>query len=150
MTTFQSREVVRDELVTLFAASSIWASVFGYAPSAETRAGLTPFLVIRSRGTAQRFAGQNNNPASYRFSFQSWVYAEYDADDSYTSAIAEDMLDTCDRELRQVVRTNAALTNADNLRFETGFSEVRDLTTIGIPYMVETRFVLADLASGAV
>lgn len=147
-TTFQSRKLVRDELVTLFAANGSWQEVYGYFPSAALAAGRTPVLMIRSRGTRQDMAGVWINPASYRFLLSSFVLA-YSSSDSWTSANAEDKLDELDKVLRQVIRDNVgSLTYADNLRFEEGFSDVSDIDLGGNPYIVETRAILVDLPSG--
>lgn len=147
-TTFQSRELVRDELAALFVADGSYQETYGYAPSVNEIMGKTPVLVIRSRGTSQGFEGVWNNPVTYRFSFASWVLATSEPD-NWTSANAEDKLDELDKVIRQVIRDNVSLTNATNLRFEPGFSQVVDLTPEGVPYIVETRFILADLPSGA-
>jgi hypothetical protein len=150
-TTFQSRELVRDELAALFVANGTWQAVYGYRPSVKEVLGKTPVLVIRSRGTQQDMAGLYTNPATYRFSLQSWVLASSETDATVTSAIAEDELDTLDKTLRQVIRTNAgSLANADNIRFEESPSEVVDIVAEGLSYMIETRFILVELHGGSV
>ena len=151
-TTFQSRELVRDELATLFTADGSWQSVFGYFPAVEAFKGRTPILIIRSRGTEQDMAGLETNPASYRFLLSSWVLAFSPLSaDNWTSTDAEDKLDELDMKLRQVIRDNAGGgTNADLYRFEPGFSQVDDVIIEGVPYIVETRAILADLKRGAI
>lgn len=149
MTTFQTRELVRDELVTLFAATNKWSEVYGYFPSVEEVAGKSPVLIIRSRGTLQQMAGVGTNPVSYRFLLSSFVLA-YTENGTWTSANAEDKLDELDQQIRQVIRDNANLTNADVLRFDEGGSQVVDTIIEGQPYIVETRTIIADLISGAV
>lgn len=148
MTTFQTRELVRDELVTLFTANGSWQAVYGYAPSVDEIAGQSPILVIRSRGTQTTMAGVLTNPTQYRFSLTNMVIADKVAQ---TSASAEDQLDTLDRVMRQVIRDNAGGgTYADNFLFEGGFSEVQDMIIGGQAYIVERRFIIASLANGAV
>lgn len=149
MTNFQSRELVRDELVTLFAATGKWAEVYGYFPAVTEVAGKSPVLIIRSRGTQQRMAGRVTNPASYRFLLSSFVLA-YTDNGTWSSADAEDKLDELDTEIRQVIRDNANLTNADVLRFDEGGSQVIDTIIEGQPYIVETRTIIAELVRGAV
>lgn len=148
VTTFTSRKLVRDELVALFTANNSWQAVYGYVPAIKVFAGMTPLLIIRSRGTVQDFAALETNPAEYRFGIASFCRA-YSAGE-ITPAQAEDTLDTLDTVVRQVIRNSAgSMTTADNLRFD-GESEVRDVTIEGLPYMVETRFVIAKLARGAI
>lgn len=150
MTTFQSRELVRDELAALFVANGSWQAAYGYFPSVDAIKGKTPILIIRSRGTSQDMAGLNTNPATYRFLLSSWVLA-YSAVDSWTSSNAEDLLDTLDMKLRQVIRDNAgSLTNGDLIRFEQGTSQVDDVMIENLPYIVETRAILVDLIKGSV
>lgn len=150
MTTFQTREAVRDELVSLFQTNGSWQVVYGHFPSVAETEGKTPILVIRSRGTSQVFAGEHTNPAQYRFLISSFVLA-YSEDDSWTSANAEDKLDELDKVVRQVIRDNAGGgTYADNFLFEEGFSDVSDIVIEGLPYIVETRVLVATLSRGAV
>jgi len=147
MTTFQSRELVRDDLVSLFAADGSWQDVWGYFPGVDDVAGLSPVLIVRSRGTAQDFAGANTNPVQYRFSVTSMVVAD---EAVQSSADAEDQLDTLDMKVRQVIRDNAGgSTNADQYAFEGGFSQVSDIILNGQAYISETRFVIATLPRGA-
>ena len=150
MTTFQSREAVRDELGTLFTSAGNWQEVYNHFPSVDEMKGKTPILIIRSRGTDQDMANLNTNPATYRFLLSSWVLAFSDSD-SWTSANAEDKLDELDKVLRQVIRDNAGGgSNADLYRFEAGLSQVDDVIIEGMPYIVETRAILADLVNGAI
>lgn len=150
-TTFQSREAVRDELVTLFTSNGSWQAVYGYFPGTDAFVGLSPILTIQSMGTEQDMAGQDTNPASYRFVITSWVLA-FSEDGSWTAAQAEDKVDELDKVTRQVIRNNAGGgTNADQYRFEAGMSEVRRIPVAGgPPYIVESRFILADLPKGSV
>jgi hypothetical protein len=144
MTTFSSRELVRDELVVLFVANGSWQEVYGYFPSVSEMEGKTPILIIRSRGTEQDMAGLDTNPAVYRFLLSSWVLA-YSESDSWTSANAEDKLDELDKTVRQIIRDNAgSLTNGDVIRFEAGQSQVDDMIIEGLPYIVETRAILVN------
>ena len=151
-TTFLSREAVRDELAALFTADGSWFQVFQYFPAVQAMKGKTPLLIIRSRGTVQDMAGVETNPATYRFLISSWVLAFSPLSaDNWTSTDAEDKLDELDQKLRQVIRNNAGGgTNADMYRFEPGFSVVDDVIIEGLPYIVETRAILADLIRGAI
>lgn len=150
-TTFQSREAVRDELVALFTANASWQAVYGYFPGARVIAGLSPVLIIRSRGTRQAMQGLWDNEASYRFILTTYVVAGSESDSFITSAIAEDELDNLDKVLRQVIRTNAgALVNADSIEFASEFSEVSDVMLANIPYIMETHTVITNLYKGSV
>lgn len=148
VTTFTSRELVRDELVSLFTANNSWQAVYGYIPAVNVFEGMTPILVIRSRGSLQNFANLETNPASYQFGIVSYVRA-YSAGE-ISSAQAEDKLDDLDKVVRQVIRDNAgSMTTAINLRFD-GASEVRDIDIGSVPYMAEARILIADLPRGAI
>jgi len=148
-TTFQSRELVRDELVALFVANGSWQDVYAYFPSVNAFSGLSPILIVRGAGSSVAMEGLNTNPVEYRLSISSWVIA-YVASEQ-TSAQSEDLVDTLDTTVRQVIRNNAGrLTNADSLRFEGGFSSKQDVVIEGLPYMAETRFVIARLNAGSV
>ena len=148
VTTFTSRELVRDELVSLFTANNSWQAVYGYVPAIKVFAGMTPILIIRSRGTLQNFSNQDTNPTEYRFGIASFLRAFSTGE--ITSAQAEDTLDTLDTAIRQVIRNSAgSMTYADNLRFAAE-SEVRDVSIEGLPYMVEAYTVIAKLARGAI
>jgi hypothetical protein len=149
MTTFQSRELVRDELVALFVSDGSWQDVYGYYPAVSEIKGRSPVLIVRSAGTQQSMAGLHTNPASYSFLLTTWVLA-YSEDGNWTSADAEDKLDDLDRVLRQVIRDNAmGGTYATQYRFDGGFSNRDDLILEGVPYIVETRTIFADLPRGA-
>jgi hypothetical protein len=149
-TTFQSREAVRDELVALFTADGSWQDVYGYYPAVSEMKGRSPIMLIRSQGTQQDMAGQDTNPSSYSFLLTTWVLA-YSEDGGWTSADAEDQLDTLDRVTRQIIRDNAdGGTNASQYRFEAGFSNRSDLILEGVPYIIESRTIIADLPRGAV
>lgn len=149
-TTFQSRELVRDELGALFTSNASWQKVYQYAPSLNEIKGKTPILIIRSRGTRQDMAGVETNPTSYQFLLSSWVLA-YSEDGGWTSANAEDKIDELDKTIRQIIRDNAAGgTNANLYRFDPGYSEVIDTIIEGVPYIIETRIIHAELPRGAV
>ena len=149
VTSFTSRELVRDELVALFTSNNSWQEVYGYFPSVNEVANKTPFLVITSSGTIQSFGGMETNKVSYRFTLSSWVLA-YSASDNWTSANAEDKLDDLDKVLRQVIRNNmGSLTYANLLRFDGG-SEVRRVEFENMPYLLEARTLIADVIRGAI
>lgn len=151
MTTFPSRETVRDVLVALFVANESWKAVYGYGAAASIIAkGTSPALIIRSRGTQQEMAMRDNNPRSYRFSLQSWVLATSEVSgDNWTSDEAEDKLDTLDQTLCQIIRDNAGNAAWHNIRFASEYSDVTDLNP-NVPFIVETRFIYVDLQRGAI
>lgn len=148
-TTFPSRELVRDELVSKFTATNAWQEVYGYHPSVNEIQDKTPFLVIRSAGTEQNMANEWTNKAIYRFAVISYVIA-YRASDNWTSAHAEDKLDDLDRLVRQVVRDNAgSMTTCDDLLLDNGLSQPQDVILEGLPYIRESRFISAYLQAGS-
>jgi hypothetical protein len=148
-TTFTSRELVRDELVSKFVANGSWQEVYGYHPSVNELENKTPFLVIRSAGTRTEMAGEFTNPTTYRFAVISYVLA-YSASDSWDSADAEDKLDELDRAVRQIIRDNAGgMTTCNLLSLEGGMSQAQDVIIEGIPYIRESRFVTAHLVKGS-
>jgi len=148
MTTFQSREAVRDELVALFVADGSWEAVYGYYPGHSVISGKTPVLTILSAGTQQQMTGQHTNPSSYRFIISSFMLQSDGA--SWTPANAEDSLDTLDMKVRQIVRDNAGLTNGDIIRFGNGYSQVDYRILESLPYQIESRDIFVDLNKGSV
>lgn len=149
MTTFPSREVTRDALVALFVANNSWKHVLGYAPPAKLIAdGQFPILVVRSRGTRQEMQNLNTNPRGYRFSLQNWVLATSEiSGDSWTSDEAEDLLDTLDQTLCQIIRDNVSNSSLGIIRFASEYSDVIDLSPT-VPYIVESRFIYVSLPNG--
>ncbi len=148
-TTFTSRELVRDELVSKFVANGSWQEVYGYHPSLDEIENKTPFLVIRSAGTQQDMANEWTNKAIYRFAIISYVIA-YRASDNWTSALAEDKIDDLDKVVRQVIRNNAgSMTTCDDLLLDNGMSQPQDVLLEAIPYIRESRFVTAYLQAGS-
>lgn len=150
VTTFTSRELVRDELAALFVANGSWQNVYHQATGMNAFLGKSPVLIIRSRGTSQAFETLDTNPTAYRFLVSSWVLA-YRASDNWDNTEAEDKLDELDMIARQIIRNNAgSMTYANNLYIEEGFSQVDDIITEGLGYIVETRAAIAYLPRGAV
>lgn len=148
-TTFTSREVVRDQLVTRFTSAGNWQAVYGYMPPIDDWVGRSPILMIRSRGSSQDFAGDIHNPVRYRFLLSSWTLATSD-DVVIDSQEAEDIIDDLDLVVRQTLRNYAGGDGvADQFYFEAGFSDVRDVIISGKSYIVETWPVIAELFSGA-
>lgn len=150
MTTFQSRELVRDELQTLFNANGSWQAVYNYTPGYSVIAGLSPVLTIVSAGTSQQFANLHTNPTSYRFEIVNYVVSSSESDATVTTTAAEDKLDALDKTIRQVVRDNTNLTNANNLRFDENYSTVERGAIGNKPYIRETYILYADLSRGAI
>lgn len=152
MTTFTSRELVRDELVSKFVANGAWQNVYGYRPAIKEILGKTPFLVIVSQGRATRFETQSVSPTIYRFQLFNFVlaYSENPAD-NYSSNDAEDALDTLDKTITQIIWDNRGdMTTANVLSLDDGGSERTDLTPEGVPYIRERYTILAFLAKGAI
>lgn len=151
MTTFASREAVRDELVTLFSAISGYKAVYGYFPGATVFSEKSPILIVRARGTRQQMKMLETNPRSYRIALTTAVLA-YDANQSYDTSEAEDALDDLDRALCQKIRDSvtAGYTNMSTLEFADEYSDVQDVIIAGLPFILETRFVLAHLPGGAI
>lgn len=148
-TTFQDVDLVIAELVTLFGANNSWEAEFGYFPGVNAIKGYSPVLIIEDEGTRTRFAAEETNPVSYRIRVSSWVIA-YIAGER-TVAQATTQRRALNKTIRQVVRDNAgSLTNANLLHFADEFSSVDTLLVEGVPYMVETFMLQADLARGAI
>jgi hypothetical protein len=112
----------------------------------------SPLLMIRGRGTGQTTPNFYTNPTFYRIILTTMVLA-YDANSSpvWTSALAEDKLDDLDRLVRQIIRNNTQNAAWNVLEFEESPSIVEDVIVgKGVPYIVESRAVLARLSSGAI
>lgn len=148
-TTFQSRELVRDEIVALFVANGSWQDVYGYMPGYTVISGNSPVLTVLSAGTSQRFAGVFTNPVTYRFEITNYIVSSSESDATVLSADASDQLDTLDRTIRQVIRDNVQLTNGDNVRFDENFSNVERGAIGNVPYVRESYTILVDLPNGA-
>lgn len=150
MTTFPNRKVARDALAALFVANGTWKAVYAYGMAGSVIAdGISPVLIIRSRGTRQEMANLNTNPRSYRLSLQSWILAKSEiSGDSWSSDESEDALDLLDMTLCQVIRDNVQNNAWDNIRFATDYSDVVDLNP-AVPYIVETRIIYVDLPKGS-
>jgi len=146
MTTFITRETVRDAFVTLFTTSAKWQLVFGYMPSESEVAGQSPFLVIRSGGTLQSMNTYNANPTTYRITFRNFVLCE----DEQTEAQAEDKLDELDTTFRQIIRDNCgSIAGANYIRFEDAPSTT-GYAFVGKWYRTEDWTVLAHYVTGGV
>lgn len=156
MTTFTSRELVRDALVTIFKASAKGANqfkeIYGYAPSANEILASSPLLVIRGTGTLQEMNMQETNPTRYRLVLSVMVRSY---DDSVTPALdsawAEDKIDDLDRLVRQIIRNNTQNAAWNTMDFDEEFSQKDDVIVgKGVPYIIESRSVIIKLPIGSV
>ena len=150
MTTFQSRKLVRDELVALFVADGSWQEVWGYFPGVDAFQGRSPLLTVTSGGTTQTSESKHVNPTQYQFLITTYVLS-YRASDSWFATDAMDTLDALDLKVRQIIRINmGGGANADWYQFDTAPSEITSATSLeGLSYEIETRGIFAGLASGA-
>lgn len=150
-TTFQNRELVRDEIAALFTSDGSWQTVYNYSADVSDFVGQTPVLFVVSAGSEVEMAGEFNNPTRYRFLISSHVLRKSDGD-NWTPANAEDKLDELDLKVRQIIRNNAgSLSNGDLMQLESGMSQViRVDVKEGITYLTETRAVIVSLVNGAV
>lgn len=109
MTTFVSRENIRDRLKTLYDAVDSWNSVYSGMPKWTDVAGESPILTIISDGSLPEFKGQNTNQLTHFYLLTNWVLYRYDdGTDTYTYDEAEDRLDALYTDLLQTIRDNAA------------------------------------------
>jgi hypothetical protein len=150
MTTYQDRRLIRNELVTLFGATGAWVNVYGYYPAADVIVNTSPILLVADGGTRQTQAGMHTNPTAHRFVLTTFVLA-YDEASDWTSEDAMNKLADLDRVVRQTIRDNVQLTNADNIELDGGFSQIDSVVLSGgVPYLTESRTVTAYLHRGAV
>ncbi len=152
MTTFTSRETIRDAVYTLFSsyAPATFKAVYNNWPNVGQAKGQSPVLMITSSGTGQEMAGLNTNPTVFRINLTVLVKATDPADASFTRATAMDKIDTLDALVRQVIRDNASNANWDNITFDSGLTQVDNIIFEGLPYMVETRPILIRLNRGQI
>lgn len=149
VTVFQSRKLVRDELVALFVADGSWSEVWGYFPGVNAFGARTPLLTVESDGTAQSSEGESNNPSAYHFLITTFVLS-YRALDNYYATDATDTLDTLDLKVRQLIRNNmGGGTNYDYLQYDPSPSQIKTLVLEGLSYEIESRGLIAHLPSGA-
>lgn len=150
MTTFTSRKTIRDDIAGLITTNGSWQNVYSGMPNfSDDIAGRSPLCTVLSSSTATEFAGENVNPRTHSFLVTNWVVYSVDRD-SWTYNDAEDLLDTLEFTLAQVIRDNAAGSGvADSLEFD-GLPSTIDRTEIqNVRYIRETFTVIARLATGA-
>ena len=127
MTTFQSRKLVRDELVALFVADGSWQDVWGYFPGVDAFQGRSPLLTITSGGTKQTTGTFHLNPTQYQFLITTYVLS-YRLSDNWLATDAMDTLDALDLKVRQIIRDNmGGGTNADWYQFDTALSQITSI-----------------------
>lgn len=151
MTTFTNRKLIIDELRTLAIADGSWQDVYDYVPNTDDLQGKTPVLVILSIGTRRDMAGLNTNPTSHLLEISSWVlgFSQRTAD-AWSAEDAENKAHELEMKLSQLIRDNAGGgTNADSYEFDTAFSSIDRITFEGVPYIVETRRIVANQFNGA-
>ena len=150
-TTFISREISRDALVTLFTADGSWQKVFGYFPTENDIKGQDPFLVIISAGTDQDMNSISMNPTKYMFAFTSFILMDdSDSGGTWTNQNTEDKLDELDKKFRQIVRDNPTVGSNPSalLKFADGQSQTDTITLYGVLYRTEMWILTAALPSG--
>lgn len=143
MTTYTSRETVRDALVTLFTADGTWQSVLGYEP--KTLDGLSPVLTIISAGTDYDELSGGVNPTEFRFRARSYILVEdQNAPSSWGPAQAEDKLDELEKIAREIIRDNAP-TGSYGMSREEGFSSPSWIAEKSLLYRFEDVFIIAHI-----
>lgn len=147
MTTFVTRETVRDSLVTLFTATAKWDIVYGHQPKTfDKRASA---LTIRSGGTRWEMAGLNTNPTAYRLILKSYLLVDDDTG-NWDASETEDRLDEIDRLVRQTIRDNvASVSGADYLLPDDGASDTGYAIISGDLYRFEEWVVWAHYTAGS-
>ncbi len=143
MTTYTSRETVRDALQVIFDADATWQDVFGYEP--KTLGGHTPVMTITSAGTDYEELSAGVNPTDFRFRLRSYVLVEDQNDpDAWGPDEAEDKLDEIDKLTREVIRDNTP-TGSYGISREDGFSSPSWIAEKGLLYRFEDVFVIAHI-----
>lgn len=147
-TTFESRKLVRDELVALFVATGSWSEVFGYNAGVNAFGAQTPILTITSTGTALATETADSNPTSYGFLITNYVLS-YRVSDGWEATDAMDTLDALDLVIRQTIFNNiGGGTNYNYLQIDPSSSTVGEGIREGLVYMVEERTIFAHLPTG--
>lgn len=153
MTTFTSPQASREALGTLFAAyvgSGLpLAAAYSNWPKVGEAGGLSPFIIIVDEFTEQDMAGLNTNPTEFGFIICPFVKMSSLSDGSVNRADAADELATISTLVRQVVRTNAANANWNNVRFE-GRAVVQEQQFERAPYMIQPFLVIVRISNGAI
>lgn len=152
MTTFTSRETIRDAVYALFSsyAPATFKAVYNNWPDVGQAKGQSPILMITSSGTGQGMAGLNTNPTVFRLNLTVLVKVSDPSDSSFTRATAMDKIDTLDALVRQVIRDGVGNANWDNIAFESGITQTENIIFEGLPYMVENHPILVHLQNGAI
>lgn len=132
-----SRETVRDALVALLAAALVGDGlpVKTCSGSKQTAlAGVTPLVVVLSRGTERAAVSFGDYQASFFFYVQVWVLQ---SGTGWTHAQAEDALDSIEALIAGVVEDNDGTAGWTSLEY-LGPSEVVEAAVEGTPYYMET------------
>ena len=151
MTTFTTRETIRDRLKALYDATNDFEAVYSGIPKWSDMAGQSPVLTVISDGTQTTFQGLNKNPREHFFVLTTWVLYSIESD-SWTYAQAEDLLDTLEASVLQVIRDNAAgSTVGDLIEPTAGASQIdRIVIEQNYRYITESRRIRVYLATGVV
>lgn len=153
-TTFTNRKTVRTGLTGLFTAyntaTPLWAQIYSYVVPVKSFLGKSPILTILSDASETEMKNSETNPTDFTFAITSFVLV-YRASDNWSSPDAADKIDDIDTVIRQIIRNNAGgISGACNsLRFSGG-SQTSYESKEGFLYQVETRNVIARLASGVI
>lgn len=152
MTTFTSRETIRDAIHALFSgyAPATFKAVYKNWPNVGEAKAQSPVLMITSSGTGREMKGLNTNPTKFRILITVLVKSSDPSDASFTRATAMDKIDTLDALVAQTIRDNAGNGNWSAINFEEGLTTVENIIFEGLPYMVETHPVLVYLPRGAI
>lgn len=133
-----SRQTARDALKTLLEAALVGDGLpckTVTASKAETLEGLTPLVVILSRGSSRERLTYQGDRATFRLLVQVWLLQESGA--NWTQADAEDALDTIESIIADTYESNQQTTNWELLRYSDE-TRVFEATVAGVPYYVES------------
>lgn len=133
-----SRQTARDALVALLETALVGDGLPVQTVSGSkltSLGGITPAVVVLSRGSqrdALTFAG---NRALFSFAIQVWVLESLGG--SWTLAQAEDALDSIEALIAGVVETYAVATDWELLEYD-GASTIVEASIAGVPFFWES------------
>jgi hypothetical protein len=144
-----SRKDIRDAIATILEAGLVGDGLPVKTVSAhkqESLEGITPLVVVLSRGSEREAFTYQGNQSSFRFLVQVWVLQEATG---WTQAQAEDALDDIEKRVAAIYEDNrtkrAGSGQWEKLAYD-GQTRVFEVSVAGVPYYVESIPTVVMLA----
>lgn len=132
-----SRATVRKDLATLLEDNLVGTDLPVKTVSAykvESLEGVTPLVVVLSRGSNRERMTYQGNQSTFSYLVQVWVLQETTG---WTQEDAEDAIDRIESLIADIYETNQREDEWEILRYS-GETQVFEVSVAGIPYYVES------------